>query len=188
MIEEQARLIAACIEGDETAIAQLVQEHQLGVFRLALSMLGDPGEANEITQDTFIAALGALPSYQESSTFKAWLFKIALNLGRSRLRKRKALERLQHTLKILFQVQSQRLPTLEEAIINHEKDAMLWKALEKLGEKHRLPIVLRYYHDFSIGEIAEILKVKEGTVHSRLSIARERLRLELEGLLRPTGE
>jgi RNA polymerase sigma-70 factor (ECF subfamily) len=150
MSEEQAGLIAACIEGDETAIAQLIQEHQLGVFRLALSVLGDLGEANEATQDAFVAALRALKSYQESSTFKAWLYTITLNLCRSRLRKRKALERLQHTLTAFFHVQSQRTPTLEEMIIDNEQDAALWKALEKLGEKHRLPIVLRYYHDFSI--------------------------------------
>lgn len=179
--KEQAGLIAACIEGDDTAIAQLVQEHQLGVFRLALSVLEDPSEANEIAQDTFVAALGALRSYQETSTFKAWLYTIALNLSRSRLRKRKSLERLQHALTALFRIQAQPERSLEETIIEHEKDAVLWKALEKLDEKHRLPVVLRYYHDFSIGEIAGILKLKEGTVHSRLSIARERLRSELEG-------
>ena len=88
MNEDQARLIAACIEGDETAITLFIQEHQLGVFRLSLSVLGDPWDANEAAQDTFITALGALKSYQESSSFKAWLYTIALNLSRSRLRKR----------------------------------------------------------------------------------------------------
>ena len=188
MSEEQVGLIAACIAGDETAITQLIREHQLAVFRLALSVLGDPGEANEATQDTFMAALSALKSYRESSTFKAWLYTITLNLSRSRLRKRKALERLQGTLTAFFRIQSQRTLTLEEAIIGNEEDAALWKALEKLGEKHRLPLLLRYYHDFSIKEIAEILNIKEGTVHSRLSIGRERLRAELEDLLPTTGE
>lgn len=180
MNEEQAGLIADCITGDEAAISQLIQEYQLGVFRLTLSILGDPAEANEATQDTFIAALRALKSYQESSTFKAWLYTIALNLSRSRLRKRKARERLRETLTTLFHMQAQYLPTVEEAIIGNEEDAALWKALEKLGEKHRLPIILRYYHDFSVKEIADILNVKEGTVHSRLAVARERLRSELE--------
>lgn len=183
MNEEQAGLIAACIQGDETAIAQLVREHQLGVFRLALSILNDPSEANEATQDTFIAALNALRSYREKSSFKAWLYTIALNTSRSRLRNRKARERLQHSLAAIFHVQSQRPPTLEDVVVGKQEDAALWKALEKLGEKHRLPIVLRYYHDFSISEIADILKIKEGTVHSRLSIARERLRFELESKL-----
>ena len=188
MKEEQAGLIHACIEGDEAAIAQLIQDHQLGVFRLALSILDDPSEANEATQDTFIAALNALRSYRESSSFKAWLYTIALNTSRSRLRKRKARERLQHRLTAIFHVQTQRPPTLEDALIGNEEDAALRKALETLGEKHRIPIILRYYHELSVSEIAEILKIKEGTVHSRLSIARERLRVELANSSENTGE
>lgn len=188
MNEEQDKLIAACIEGDETAIEQFVQEYQLGLFRLTLSVLGDPGEANEATQDSFMAALKALKSYRATSSLMAWLYTIALNTSRSRLRKRKALERLQKTLASLFHVQTQRQPTLEETLIEDEKDATLWKAIERLDEKHRLPIVLRYYHEFSVKEIAVILKVKEGTVHSRLSIARDKLRAELEGLYQTSGE
>jgi RNA polymerase sigma-70 factor (ECF subfamily) len=188
MKEEQAGLIAACIEGDETAIARLVQEYQVGVFRIALSVLNDPGEANEVAQDTFISALNALKSYREKSSFKAWLYAIALNHSRSRLRKRKALERLQRTLTRLYRVQSQHSPTPEKAVIDDEQDAALWTALENLGKKHRIPIVLRYYHDLSIKEIAEIMNLKEGTVHSRLSIGREKLRSALDGLFENTGE
>ena len=167
---------------------QLVQEHQLGVFRLALSVLNDPGEANEVTQDTFIAALRSLKSFREVSTFKAWLYRIALNISRSRLRKRKALGRLQRTLISLFEVQSRSSQNLEDIFISDEEDAIIWKAIEKLGEKHRIPIVLRYYHELSVAEIAEIMGLKEGTVHSRLSIGREKLRLQLGGLRKTTGE
>jgi len=180
MKEEQAGLIADCIQGDEAAIAQLIGAYQHSVFRLALSVLNDPDEANEATQDTFIAALRALKSYRETSSFKAWLYTIALNISRSRLRKRKTVDRLRNTLTAIFRVQSQGSPTPEEEVIGNEEDAALWKMLGKLGEKQRIPIVLRYYHDLSVAEIAEILNIKEGTVHSRLSIGRERLRATLE--------
>ena len=139
-------------------------------------MLNDPGEAHEATQDTFIAALGALKSYKENSTFKAWLYTIALNISRSRLRKRKTLQRLQ----AIFRVQTQKLPSPEDAVIANEKDAALWKALNQLGEKHRTPLALRYFHNLSTAEIAEIMKINEGTVHSRLHTGRERLRVALE--------
>lgn len=180
MKEAQAGLIADCINGDETAITRLIEDYQLGVFRLSLSILNDPGEASEATQDTFIAALRALPSYQERSSFQAWLYTIALNISRSRLRKRNALERLQRTLTSIFEFQSRNSSTPEDEIIDNENDTALWKAIDKLGEKHRIPIVLRYYHDLSVAEIAAIMNIKEGTVHSRLSIGREKLRAHLD--------
>lgn len=184
MDNEQAGLLAGCIQGDENAIARLVETYQHGVFRLALSVLNDPGEANEAAQETFLAALKGLHSYRENATFKAWLYKIALNISRSRLRKKKALEQLQGTLTAIFRIQAQHPSSIEEEIINNEEEAILWKALERLGENHRIPILLRYYHDLSITEIAKILNIKEGTVHSRLSIARERLRSALDGSFR----
>jgi len=182
------QIIAGCLAGDEDAIERLVQQYQAGVFRLALSVLVDPLEANEAAQDTFIAALRALGNYQDKSTFKAWLYTIALNTSRSRLRKRKAAQRLRNTLQALFKIQAQKTPTAEDAVIQNEKEAALWSAMEKLGEKHRIPIVLRYFQDLSTAEIAEILQINEGTVFSRLHNGRERLRVELEKQAGFTGE
>ena len=177
---DTSQVIAGCLAGDEQAIERLIQQYQTGVFRLALSILDDPLEANEAAKDTFIAALGSLEKYQERSTFKAWLYTIALNISRSRLRKRKTAERLKNALQGLFKIQAQKTPSAEEAVIQSEKEAALWRALEKLGEEHRIPIVLRYFHDLSTAEIADILQINEGTVFSRLHTARERLRMELE--------
>lgn len=174
------QIISGCLAGDDSAIERLVYEYQNSIFRLTLSILNDPVEAHEATQDTFIAALGALKSYKENSTFKAWLYTIALNVSRNRLRKRKTLERLNNTLQAIFRVQSQKMPSPEDAVIQTEKDAALWKALNQLGEKQRIPLVLRYFHNLSTAEIAEILHINEGTIHSRLHIGRERLRIELE--------
>ncbi len=176
MTEEQVGLITACVKGDEAAITQLVHEHQLGVFRFAFSILNDPSEANEATQDVFITVLKALKAYKATTSFKAWLYKITLNICRSRLRKRKTQERLHNRLKSIIEVRSQASPSLEETVIFKEEDEVLWESLCTLGEKHRIPLVLRYYHDFKIAEIAELMNIKEGTVHSRLSTGRERLR------------
>jgi len=85
----------------------------------------------------------------------------------------------------MFRVQSQKQTSPEETVIQNEKDAALWKALQAMDEKHRLPLVLRYYHDLPIAEIAQILNINEGTIHSRLHVGRERLRLALTEL---TGE
>lgn len=179
---DSSRLIASCLEGDEQAIETLVRRHETDVFRLALSILQDSSEAHEATQDAFIATLKALPNYREKSSFKAWLYTITVNTSRSRLRKRKVLEKLQNALTIVFQVETRKQPSLEETVVQNEKEKTIWNALNKLDERHRIVMVLRYFQDLPTKEIAEILSLSEGTVHSRLYNARERLRIALEEL------
>ena len=170
------RLIAECIAGNEEAIERLVREYEAGVFRLALSILGDPAEANEVMQETFLSALRALPTYEEKKSLKAWLYTIALNHSRSHLRKRKILERLRSTLTSIFRVESEKQLSPEEAVIQNEKEAALWRSLNQLDERHRIVVILRYFHELPVTEISEILSVNEGTIHSRLHNAREKLR------------
>ncbi len=169
-------LIAECIAGNEAAIEMFVHQYEASIFRLALSIVGDQAEANEITQETFIAALRSLPLYQEKQSLKAWLYTIALNHSRSHLRKRKILERLRATLTTIFQVESQKEISPEDAAIQNEKEAQIWNALNQLDERHRTVVVLRYFHELPIAEISEILSINEGTIHSRLYSAREKLR------------
>src|SRR5690242_6851604 len=95
-------LISDCIAGNQAAIEMFVRQYETGVFRLALSIVGDQAEANEIAQETFIAALRSLHAYEERKSLKAWLYTIALNHSRSHLRKRKTLERLRTTLNSIF--------------------------------------------------------------------------------------
>ena len=173
-------LLSNCMAGDERAIETLVRQYEAGVFRLALSVLNDPMDAGEIAQETFITALKSLRSYRERSSFKAWLYTIALNLSRSRLRKRRRLERLRNTLAAAFHLESQRLPQPEELVIQNEKERMIWQVVSSMDDKHRIPLVLRYFLDLPIAEIAAMLATHEGTIHSRLHTARERLRIELK--------
>lgn len=176
------RLIAECIAGNEAAIERLVREHETGVFRLALSIVGDPAEANEVMQETFLSALRALPSYQEKKSLKAWLYTIALNHSRSHLRKRKIIERLQSTLTSIFRIEIEKQNSPEEAVIQNEKEIAIWRSLNQLDDRHRIVVILRYFHELPVSEISEILSVNEGTIHSRLHTARGRLRDSLKYL------
>jgi RNA polymerase sigma-70 factor (ECF subfamily) len=180
---ETARLITRCREGDESAVEILVSVYQKSTYRLALSILEDPSEAEEAAQDALLAALGALDSYRGEASLNTWLHAITINVCRSRLRKRQTWERLINSLRAIFRTSGETsLPPEDVAILN-ETDRALWQAVHALDEKHRLPVILRYYHDCSIAEIARILNVNEGTIHSRLSIARDRLRSMLEASL-----
>jgi RNA polymerase sigma-70 factor (ECF subfamily) len=179
---DPAWLIAECIAGNEAAIEALIRAYEAEVFRLALSIVGDPAEAQEITQETFIAALRSLRRYQEKQSFKAWLYVIALNQSRSQLRKRKLLEKLKAATTSLFRIEAQKQPSPEEAVIHDEKEAVIWDELNKLDEHHRMVVLLRYFQGLSIAEISEMLNVNEGTIHSRLHTARARLRDALQSL------
>jgi len=175
-------LISECIAGNEAAIEMLVRQYETLVFRLALSIVGDQDEANEITQETFLSALRSLRSYQEKQSLKAWLYTIALNHSRSHLRKQKIVERLRTTLTSIFRVDALKQGSPEETVMQNEKEAQIWRSLNQLDERHRIVVVLRYFHELSVTEISEILSVNEGTIHSRLHTAREKLRNALNHL------
>ena len=180
---DSAWLINECIAGSEDAIEMFVRQYETDIFRLALSIVGDQAEANEITQETFLSALRSFHTYQEKNSVKAWLYTIALNHSRSHLRKRKLLERLKTTVSFVFQLEStHKQPSLEDVIIQNEKEAAIWNELNELDERHRTVVVLRYFHGLSISEISEILTVNEGTIHSRLHTARARLKKSSEAL------
>lgn len=174
-------LVQHCLDGDEAAIETLVHTYQHLVYRLAYSILGDAAEADEAAQDTFVSALGALRSYRGDAVFKTWLYAITVNVCRGRLRKRRAKERLQHVMQVVFQVTRSNVEHPETVVTSREADETVRKAVSALDEKLQLPIILRYEHELPIAEIAHVLKVSERTVHTRLRAAHDQLRHTLNG-------
>jgi RNA polymerase sigma-70 factor, ECF subfamily len=173
MIAMDYRLIELCKVGDSSAIEHFVQTYQQDVYHLALSILDDTSEAEDVTQEALLTALRSLDSFRGASSLKTWLYSITVNICRNRLQRHKTYERLTKILGDILQVRS--TPSVEEDAIQSESDESLWRAIHHMDEKHRIPIVLRYYHDLSVAEIANILQIPEGTVHSRLNTARRQL-------------
>ena len=176
---DAAQLIERCRAGDEEAVTWLVQANQAAVFRLALSILDDPAEADEATQETFLAALRNSKSYRAQAALRTWLFAIAINVCRSRLRQSRTRQRLQQLLHGAWLVGDDPVQP-ETAATQREAAGAVWRAVQALGEKHRLPVILRYYHDLPVAEIGAVLNISPGTVHSRLSTARDRLHVALQ--------
>jgi RNA polymerase sigma-70 factor (ECF subfamily) len=163
------------------AIEHLMREHYPYVRRLAFSILDEPGEAEDAAQETFIATSRALPSYRGEASPKTWLTAIAVNACRGRLRKRKVRQSLQTVLGAI-QTLVARISSPEQIVIQNEVDRQIWEEVDALGEKHRLPVILRYVHELTVPEIAVILGASQGTVHSRLHYAREKLQARLGNL------
>lgn len=183
------RLLQHIPASDPQVSEALVEAHYAYIYRLSLSILGDPDEAEDAAQETFIHAILKLDRYQAGTYLKSWLSTIAVNTCRDMLRRRKARQALEGVLQAL-RLQTSHIPTPEETAVQNEGHAQLWQAVQALDEKHRLPVLLRYVHGLPVHEIAEVLSLSEGTVHSRLHYAVRKLqeRLGSRDILKNAGE
>jgi RNA polymerase sigma-70 factor (ECF subfamily) len=173
------QLLSLCQQGDTLALERLVNEYQPSVYRLAYSILEDAPDAEEVAQDVFVAALKALGSYRGEASLTTWLYAITVNVCRDRLYVRRSRARLAQALHALAHVGKRHHVSAEDETIRSEGEVAVRQAVNALGDKHRMPVILRYYHGCTIDEIARILKINEGTVCSRLSTARDQLRVRL---------
>ncbi|MCJ7534685.1 MAG: RNA polymerase sigma factor [Anaerolineales bacterium] len=182
---DSKELLAQCRAGDRVAVDQLVQEYQPQLFRLALSILDDgsqngSADAQEVTQYALLAALRSLDSYRGEAKLSTWLYSITVNLCRNHIRTRQRRERVRNLFERLTTPIEDAPSQPEDVIIRKQADFSLFSIVQSLNEKHRLPVILRYYHNCSVAEIAQILDIPEGTVHSRLNTARKKVRNCLE--------
>ncbi len=143
---------------DHQLLAQSLLDHYFApIHRLALSMLGDEAEADDVAQETFITALRRFDRFDAGTNLKGWLSTITINLCRDRLRRRKARQRWSE-LWWGAQRQADRARGVEEGQVARAASSALWSAVNALDEKHRLPV-----------------RIPEGTVHSRLHHACRKL-------------
>ncbi len=168
-------LLRQAAPGDQRLCEALMLSYYDFVYSLAANFFYDPDECEDAAQEAFIRATLHIDSYQAGTSLKSWLAKLTINLCRDRYRRLKFHRRLLELLKSAPQA-SPPSPTPEEAVIQSESQRSLRRAIEKLDEKHRLPVLLRYQHGLSVPEIAQALDMSEGTVYSRLHYAHRKLR------------
>ena len=165
---------------DRQLLAQSLLDHYFApVHRLALSILADEAEADDVAQETFITALRRLDRYDPQTNLKAWLSTIAVNLSRDKLRRRKARQRWSDLWHGAQRHPGERARDVEDGQLARAATAALWAAVNDLDEKHRLPVILRYANGYAVREIAAVLQVPEGTIHSRLHHACRKLAVAL---------
>ena len=178
------RLAGASPADGRDATVALVDEHYDYLVRLAASILGDTHEGQDAAQETLLAALKAWGQFRGQAAVRTWLYRIAVNVCRRRLRQR----RVRTLLTRLWQQDQPALPASESAehtASRSEADGQLWAAVNALNDKHRLPLILHYLDNLTAPEIAHVLAISEGTVYSRLHYARQKLRRRLSREERP---
>jgi RNA polymerase sigma-70 factor, ECF subfamily len=171
---EESDLIIRARQGDEAACEALVRQHQEAVFRLAYLLLGDPGDADDVAQETFIHALQALARFDTTRPIRPWLMSITRNLASNR---RRAMGRYVAALQRAVRLAPDAiLPKTE-----HSEEAQeLWQTVRRLDRNDQEIIYLRYFLEMSEAETAETLGIAHGTVKSRLHRALGRLRAVME--------
>lgn len=185
MIEiDEKKIIKRAAEGDPDAFEQLVRGYQTPIYNLCLRMTGNPEDAADLSQDSFLKAWRNLDSFQFESSFSTWLYRLASNTCLDHLRSIKRHPQVSLTVED-SDGETQTMdfpdaaPTPEEAAITKEDNERLAQAMQELDEQQRQILTLRVINDLSYAEIAEILNTKEGTVKSRLSRTRDALRKKL---------
>jgi len=172
-------LVRQSRNGNSQAVEKLVKLCQPTAFRLALSILDDPDEADDVAQDALIQTIRAIPSYRAEATFQTWFYRIIVNNCLGKLRKRRARQRLSRLLTDLFRREPEEAAPPEKQTIQDESTDRVIQVINDLDPKYRLLILLRYYQELPIAQIAEILDVSTRTVHTRLKLAHDLIRKSL---------
>lgn len=180
--------VQALKAGNREEFARMVEQYSPGIYRLALKMLGNAQDAEDVLQETFLKALRALPGFEERSSLSTWLYRIAMNEALMILRKKRpeafSLEDQTTSQEDGESIEEPRdivdwccLP--ENELLSSEARDFLNRAVEQLSPALRAVFVLRDLQDLSVRETAEALGISETAVKTRLLRARLKLREEL---------
>ena len=178
---EERDLIRQCQKGDVQAFRQLVERYEDRIYGLACSILGDPEAAKDAAQEAFIRVYRALGSFEGRSSFYTYLYRIATNVcltfaqREQRRPDRVSIEGMQEASDMALD----RFLGTDEPQNDIERIGLreeIQKVLDYLSPDHRAVVVLKDIEGLSQEEIADVLDVSVGTVKSRLSRARARLR------------
>jgi len=184
--QDDVALVAASKSGNQDAFALLVQRHQHRIFNLVFRILQQYDEANEVTQDTFLAAWQGLPSFRGDAQFSTWLYRIAYNCSQKQLE----LRRRDRVLQVAIQAEqtlqaTQAGETMTEHVVAeidaHERQVLVREQLSTLPTKYRLVLILRHLQEKTYEEMAEILSMPIGTIKTHLFRARNMLKERLQG-------
>jgi len=179
--ETDEQLVRKSQQDDERAFGELVSRYESKVYSLALKMVRNPEDAEDVLQDTFLRAYRGIKSFKGNSTFSTWIYRITANSALMRLRKRQLptvsiddADEREAPINI-----ADWAPGPVEQMLNQETQAAMTEAIESLPPEFRQVFVLRDIEELSNAEVAEILDLSVAAVKSRLHRARLKVRNRL---------
>lgn len=185
-------LIKAYLNGDHSAFEVLVKKYQSVIARVCYSILRNESMVPDVVQEVFLCAFRGLKKFRGDSSFKTWLYRIAVNETFRYIKKQKRW----HSSLEDENLSDDNMPewtivflekgnSPEKIVLNKQEKALIKNGIDKLGERHRIVLHLHYQEDLSVDEIAEILNIPTGSVKSRLHYARLKLKDYLTPIFKP---
>ncbi len=178
--EQDLALIDRILRGDQFAYRALINRHKAYAFTIAYRIVGSREDAEEISQDAFMNAFRALPSFNREAKFSTWFYRIVFHAALACKRKHKL------DIKPMEEVTTLRLGVTEASTTmkHNEQQVYIQKALNYLPSDDVLLITLFYLKELSLEEIESITRIAATTLKVKLFRARKRLAEVLHGLLR----
>ncbi len=173
-MDDEQRLVERAQKGNTAAFEAIVNQHAQQVYNLALRLVQNPQEAEDIAQESFVRAWRALPTFRADAQFGTWLYRIVTNLCYNRL------PRLKQELRAVAADEQDALRdtavSVENTLLNEEMRMELHQAIKNLSDSHRLLITLRHLQGMSYDEIAQVTEMPLGSVKTGIFRARRQLR------------
>jgi RNA polymerase sigma-70 factor (ECF subfamily) len=179
-MDQERAWIEQALQGDRTAFGHLVRAYERPVYNLTFRMLGDPAEAEDAAQETFLRAYSKLATYQPERKFVNWLLSIASHHCIDRLRKRNRAPQLSLEGPLPPKWTMSSAPGPDQTVSRKQQRQQVRQVLDTLPADYRAAVVLRYWYGMSYREIATTMETTESAIKSRLHRARRMMAQELQ--------
>jgi RNA polymerase sigma-70 factor (ECF subfamily) len=187
---DESVLVSGAKAGNYAAFEELVNRYEKKIYRLGMNIIGNPEDAEDVLQDTFLKAFEHLPEFREDSRFYTWIVRIAVNEALMKLRKRRSSREVSFEETedqdgdVVVRDYADWRPNPEQTLAREEMEQILRSAIQALPPGFRTVFYLRDVEGLDTDETAQLLNLSTGAVKARLFRARLRLREELSEVLR----
>ncbi len=183
-LKTDMQLVEEVRSGQRASFSELVKRHQRGLLRLSMRFMKDMDVAQDVVQDAFIKAYEKLNLFEGRASFKSWLFQIAVNTARNKLRENR------YDFTNIDDVHLSVSPTAEKVLVHAAVSEIIQTEVDRLPFKQKTALVLRVYEDMSFAEIAEVMQCPYDTAKANYRHALLKLKetFEMQSELRKWTE
>ncbi|UPW84011.1 sigma-70 family RNA polymerase sigma factor [Lysinibacillus sp. Ag94] len=168
-----SKLVKRAKKGDTEAFQMLIHEEKEKMYRMAYVYMRNENDALEVFQESLYKALNSIQTLKNNDYFSTWLMRILINTAIATLKKKQK----------IVPINNEMFDQIEDVKnIQSEEHLDLLQAMDEIEEKYKTVLLLRFYHDFTVKQIATFLDCPEGTVKTNIRRGLEGLRLKLKGV------